>query len=353
MKDGGFTLVARRGRGDGRGRLAHNRGDALDAHGARSGGGRESASGQPSLTRVAHGVTAASGASDAAQLARLDQRIEACKAELRSSPFLAELLSGVLQPAGPFRALLCLGVGSFASSRQARYQLALALVIRDWAGGDPTHATKQTVSNADSHGGVPSNTDAPSFNIAKGAKVALHVYDPVFDAVELEWLRQQAECWLRPCNEEGRIAVNDLNAELDPGLDSQLHPGKVLCYMPHCTRQLYSNLLDANWGPARLLQLAVLGNSFEAFADAPTDAERRSNASWCRVTRAWPLVTERACDNLGGCRAADFEYAFTCTSLHTFARDAPDATDPLWSDPFGEAPLLSNQESLVGAFPEG
>ena len=124
MKDGGFTLVARRGRGDGRGRLAHNRGDALDAHGARSGGGRESASGQPSLTRVAHGVTAASGASDAAQLARLDQRIEACKAELRSSPFLAELLSGVLQPAGPFRALLCLGVGSFASSQSVFEELA-------------------------------------------------------------------------------------------------------------------------------------------------------------------------------------------------------------------------------------
>ena len=44
----------------------------------------------------------------------------------------------------------------------------------------------------------------------------------------------------------GRIAVNDLNAELDPGLDSQLHPGKVLATC-RTARRSCTNLLDANW----------------------------------------------------------------------------------------------------------
>ena len=44
-----------------------------------------------------------------------------------------------------------------------------------------------------------------------------------------------------------------------------------------------------------------------------------------------------------------------CVHVHQspyLARDAPDATDPLWSNP-GEAPLLSNQESLSARFLRG
>jgi hypothetical protein len=40
----------------------------------------------------------------------------------------------------------------------------------------------------------------------------------------------------------------------------------TLFYMPCCTRQMYHNLLGANWAPEQLAQLAILGNSFSSLA---------------------------------------------------------------------------------------
>ena len=222
-------------------------------------------------------------------------------AELRVSPLCSGLLRA-LRSLPPISSIVCLGVGQFASSRPARYQLALALLLRDEL--------------------LPSEA---------GGDERLHIYDPALSDLELECARL-AGCAVRSSNEAGRIAL----------------PGRTLYLLLHCPRALYSNVLDANWGPEKLHKVIVLGNSFQALADALDASERTRTVGWCRVTRAASLVTEttlealasRACSN-------DFDYAFSNTCLHTFdVAVMPAADDALWSRPFEPAPQPSGEGLL-------
>eukprot|EP00964_Phaeocystis_antarctica_P069762 scaffold42431_cov53-Phaeocystis_antarctica.AAC.1 len=106
----------------------------------------------------------------------------------------------------------------------------------------------------------------------------MDVYDPVLGEAELALLRARG-CGAPERNEEGRRSV----ATQEKGL--------TLFFMPHCGRQLYANVLEANWGPEPLsrcsrspptltlaptltrpttttttTRLAILGNSFAAYA---------------------------------------------------------------------------------------
>jgi hypothetical protein len=40
---------------------------------------------------------------------------------------------------------------------------------------------------------------------------------------------------------------------------------RTLFFMPHCGRQLYSNVLWANWSPYQLEKILILGNSFALY----------------------------------------------------------------------------------------
>ena len=234
----------------------------------------------------------------ATALATLENRLDHAIAELReSATFVAELIR-ILRASGAFSEMLCLGIGRFASNRAARYQLALTLILRQEVLADE---------------GV------------------LHVFDPVLEDVELELLRRRG-CCMRPWNEEGRVAVT----------------GRCLSYLPHCTQELYSNLLGANWSADKLPLVFVLGNSFAALVDAPPNAERERIASWCRVTRAAPFVVERSCDALGTHDHAACDHAFGNTALHTFeASSMPPAGDVLWTRPFEPWPRSEVLEPLV------
>ena len=170
--------------------------------------------------------------------------------------------------AEPPTTIVSLGVGRFAVSRAARYQLALALLFRD-----------ELLSADESE--------------------PLHAFDPAWSALELRYMRERAgRCAVRPHNEAGRIAL--------PG------EGHCLFLVQHCPRALYSNLLEAHWGPESLSRLIVLGNSFAALADNATGGGSGAGIeAWCRVTRAAPLVTEVSISSGRG----ELDHAFGGTSL--------------------------------------
>ena len=180
----------------------------------------------------------------------------------------------------------------------------------------------------------------------------LHVFDPVLDPIELRCIRGFGGR-IRPRNEEGRISL----------------AGGCLYIALHCPRQLYSNLLDANWGADRLTDVFLLGNSFAALADAmPSSSGDGLGASndasggggsggagsggWCRVTRVAPIVSEVTCAALAGstqsAELASFDHAFASSSLHHFeAPRLPPPDDPLWVRPFDASPEATGDRGLV------
>lgn len=301
MEAGGFQLVSSRRRGK--------------APAARAATAKERAAAS-FLSRQWSDNGAGSEEADDAALAAVGRRVEAAMAEVRQSPFYAGLLRA-LRSQQPVASILCLGVGNFASSYSARCQMALALLLRDALLVDGAEACA-----ADCCGGGDS-----------GGGGTLHVYDPLLDAVELRYVRTARGCALRPANEAGRVAVG----------------GRCLCLLLHCPRALYSNLLAANWGPARLPDVIVLGNSFAALADSIRPAERASTAGWCRVTRVAHLASETPCEALAGAaHAADFDHAFASSSLHSFdAASMPADGDELWERPFEPTPEAGDEGLLA------
>lgn len=347
MEDGGFTIVSqRRGRGGGRKHAAVTAArHATDTAGFRYGNSAGSSISQ----------TGSSNAKvDEAAIKTLRHRIDQAGLEVRQSAFYSGLLQQLRAGPAPIDEIVCLGVGNFASQYSARCQLALALLLRDelllqrdaidvsagsigveHSGSDGAVCASGLedppgVGREGSGGVLGSDIDGRS-GVSGTTGGLLHVFDPLLEALELEVLQREQRCALRPRNEEGRVHL----------------PGRrCLFLMPHCPRQLYSNVLEANWGAAALRHVLVLGNSFAALADALDPSERASTCGWCRVTRCAHLAAERASEQLGG-RAGDFEYAFANTSLHTFdAATLPPEGDEIWSRPFEPSPPPSDRGLL-------
>ena len=304
MEAGGFQVVSSRKR--------------KKAPAARAATAKERAAASILTRGWSSGAGASEEAIDAALVA-VSRRIDSAMAEVKQSPFCTGLLRA-LRALPPVASIVCLGVGNFASSASARCQLALALLLRD----------ELLVQGAES------SECCDDCNSGGGGK--LHLYDPLFDAVELHYLRAARGCTLRPANESGRVVVD----------------GRCLFLCLHCPRALYSNLLAANWGPACLPDVLVLGNSFAALADSLRPAERASTAGWCRVTRVAHLATEAPCETLAGAaHVADFGHAFAASSLHTFdAASMPAEGDELWECAFEPTPEAGD-EGLLADFAPG
>jgi hypothetical protein len=73
----------------------------------------------------------------------------------------------------------------------------------------------------------------------------VYVYDPVLKAMDKEVL-EEWDCSVMDDVEASEHEVRD----------------KTLFYMPHCEAPLYNDVMDANWSPERLRNIAVLGNSY-------------------------------------------------------------------------------------------
>jgi hypothetical protein len=139
---------------------------------------------------------------------------------LRSCPWWATG-GGALAPAAA-AGLICLGLGSFGASANARVQLAAALRLRDDA-------------------------------VAPGAPAVLA--DPAMTLGDSAMARAAGFAVVGSV-EEALAAVGRVEGQ-----------GTVLLFMPHCERALYEHLLGLLWGP-RLERAVVLGNFFSGFYGA-------------------------------------------------------------------------------------
>ncbi|KAI0807220.1 SRR1-domain-containing protein [Fomes fomentarius] len=113
--------------------------------------------------------------------------------------------------------VLCLGIGSPSSSRDARAQLALLL-----AACDDLHIERTKLS----------------------------VFDPVFAEQDLQLL---AQCGL---------TLLPANCEARHELDSP-----TIVYMPHCDLHLYENLFRENWSAQRLPNILLIANRLNEYAE--------------------------------------------------------------------------------------
>ncbi|KAI0374679.1 SRR1-domain-containing protein, partial [Pilatotrama ljubarskyi] len=158
--------------------------------------------------------------------------------------------------------VLCLGLGSPASSRDARAQLAFLLAACDDLSIDRTKVS---------------------------------VYDPVFAKEDLELL---ARLKLTPLPE---------NRHASYGLRSP-----TIVFMPHCDLHLYENLLRENWSRAHLANVLLIANRLSEYAES-IPSRKLASEHPC-VARLAPYLTSRP---FPPCTA--FPTAFNNTSIQ-FAR---------------------------------
>ncbi|XP_033123502.1 SRR1-like protein [Anneissia japonica] len=118
----------------------------------------------------------------------------------------------VMQSSFSVDSIVCYGLGNFSSCVNARYQLALLLLLLD------------------------------HFQIAPSRGFC---YDPVFTTAENDILKRYDLSCLKS-NEEGKRRVYK----------------PTIFFMPHCGKPLYNNLLWCNWGNS-LANLIIIGNSFQ------------------------------------------------------------------------------------------
>ncbi|ETW07392.1 hypothetical protein, variant [Aphanomyces invadans] len=197
---------------------------------------------------------------------------------MRRSPFLGHLFDALdghiasrkVEDTPLVIQLVCYGLGSFTSSNAA-YQLACAVHIREWLAG---HA-------------------------------AIHLqhaclFDPIMtqdDAV----VASAMDFDVLTTNEQGhRRATKSL---------------QTLFFMPHCGKQLYQNVLLANW--ESLQYVFILGNSFSAYDDRVVAAADRHKSIFSALV---PYVDEVAVGKIAKSwdEYVQYDAAFNDMSLHAF-----------------------------------
>lgn len=148
-----------------------------------------------------------------------------------------------------FSRFLLLGIGTPASSAPARYQLALALELREFL------------------------------------SLELHVHDPALCADDVALLLHE-HCKLLDGSQASQFYSCD-EAEV-----------RLISYMPHCAKELYDNVLAANWNTSSLQRLVLIGNSFSAYADkghtslvalASAFATEYALLRLCSNSKTWPV----------------------------------------------------------------
>ena len=244
MLAGGFTIVSKR-RGRGPPTRPPREEGLVTANGARA-------------TLIGNARAAPSGDSSAADDEILDQRLDAAVAELRAAAFAQQLIAYVRSVGAPaIDSLLCLGVGHFASSRAARYQFALMLLLRDEL---RMRSAVDSSANGSAHASAANGSAHASAEQATADEpLPFMVYDPVMVEAEVRCVRRRGGS-VPARNDEGRVQIEERRCRGTVN-GTVIEGRRCLCYLPHCTRQLYANLLAANWGAHQLSRLVVIGNA--------------------------------------------------------------------------------------------
>jgi len=192
--------------------------------------------------------------------------------------------------------LVCYGLGCIESSRVSRAQLALALLLHDMLQISGEMLLYEPLLSA--------------CGKAAAQRLGIHIIDQ---------------------NEEGARRVCK----------------RTVFFMPHCARQLYCNLLRANWGPSLPL-LVVIGNSFSAYdmrsvSILGNSADKRLEDPLFAIL---PYTVEFPC--IG---AFSDGAAFNDLSIHCFPSSRMRRTAD-WSDPCPHlAPTKANVGSVTAHLP--
>lgn len=163
---------------------------------------------------------------DLERQSKLMQKMQTCLKKLETSKFYGLFLNQIQDPevfayfsrllgSDPKMNMVIYGIGSIESYGAPRLQLSLAILMKrglEWIGD-------------------------------------VEVFDPVLSATETSVV-ESLGCSVISVNEQGRRQA--------------LKP--TLFFMPHCEAVLYHNLLEANWNLDLLRNMALFGNSFEAYA---------------------------------------------------------------------------------------
>ncbi|KAF9904275.1 sensitivity to red-light reduced protein [Linnemannia zychae] len=115
--------------------------------------------------------------------------------------------------------MICYGIGSIESSRNAQFQLAMALCLKEIL------QLSGTVS----------------------------IFDPIMTNYD--------------CQLVEHLGIKVLTGD---GRSRQPVEVKTLYYMPHCPKGLYSLILETNWSRKCLNNLAILGNRFTMYDESPS-----------------------------------------------------------------------------------
>ena len=161
------------------------------------------------------------------------------------------------------------GIGSFMTCHMARSQLALICALR--------------------------KRIAP--------QIRAFVFDPVLKQEDYRLLQERLDIDPILQNEACKRSIQSCS-------------GKVLFFMPHLDKELYSNLLSANWRKGELDRLLILGNSFTNMSESQPTRIVLSECPYVVHAIRLGLLREQGLDFID-----DFDDCLNDLSLHAFSCD--------------------------------
>lgn len=224
----------------------------------------------------------------------LYRRVASSKLELKSSEFWPTFISQINDILSKFEFkaitnIVCFGLGHLSTSRTARYQLVIALLLQE------------------------------KFNIKSSI-----FYDPCFTQTEIEVL-EQLNCVVDKRNFQGKQDLISIDST-------------TLIFLPHCPTQLTNNILWYNWSP-NLHRAIIIGNSITYLITHQIESKFKVNGAY--IARIKDAIREFPIEN-------NFHHknSFNDTSIHIFLEDKLDSFPiDFWKD--APEPVYDPNESEI------
>ena len=208
--------------------------------------------------------------------------------------------------------IVCLGLGSMESSaigaNRARAQFAFLLLLLD-------------------HFKAASGSQTP---------IVVSICEPMFSRQDAALARHfgiellENRCGRYSQAETLPLASSKAHSSSDLASTSQASSTGTLYWMPHCPKELYAALLQANWTPSLIAKTVIIGNSFQDIVDAPF-----SSADQPRLGRIFAAVD--ICSAARIPEYSDDPFIFSHSSIHMFSSEKHHSSnDPFWTIPEAE-----------------
>ena len=206
--------------------------------------------------------------------------------------------------------ILCYGIGNFSQNKSALQQLALLHSLSQYF--------KDNNGNNGNNGDIESKDDGKQDNIGKissfefsfqkgrefgGYKIDnnvdnaqfilnnnIELYEPILNDVEIQVLKKLLNVNILSENTKG-IYINDR-------LNDKNFNEITLCFMPHCPRSLYNNLIKSNFNPIKLSKLFIIGNSFNQYSELQTCVtnENKQSIQYIIACTSLKIIHEKPLD---------------------------------------------------------